>query len=160
MSYIDKNLLPDEKILFRTKKHIILFFYPLLCTIIIIYFAHLSKTVFTIFSGLQSLPFTVNGILGGIALIYWLYAWLEYRFSDFAVTNKRIMMREGFFYRHTREMRLNTISQVDVDQSLLGQLLDYGILSINAFGAYDSFTLIAKPYAFQKCINEQIDRQK
>jgi hypothetical protein len=46
---------------------------------------------------------------------------------------------------------------VNVDQSLLGQLLNYGIVSINAFGAYDSFTLISHPGEFQKYVNQQLD---
>ena len=34
MSYIDRNLLPDERILFRTRKHLIIFFYPAILVII------------------------------------------------------------------------------------------------------------------------------
>lgn len=68
------------------------------------------------------------------------------------------MMREGFFFRHMAEIRLNTLSQINVDQSLLGQLLGYGIVSLNAFGAFDAFTMIARPIEFQKCANEQLDK--
>lgn len=149
MSYIDKNLLPDERILFRTKKHVIIFLIPLFWTIFSIYASSYMRSN-PILVKLDWTPWVV-------ALIFWGYSGLEYIFSEFAVSNKRVMMREGFFYRHTNEMRLVTISQVNVDQSLLGQILDYGIVSINAFGAFDAYPMIAKPFTFQKYVNEQLD---
>lgn len=150
MSYIDKNLLADEQVLFRTKKHKIIFLWPLVWTLISIYItAYMQDNM--ILSKLAWTPWV-------LAVIFWAYVWIEYATSDFAVTNKRVMMREGFFYRHANEMRLSTISQVNVDQSLLGQLLNYGIVSINAFGAYDAFSLIARPIAFQQAVNQQLDK--
>ena len=151
MSYIDRNLLPDERILFRVKKHWIIFFVPV---------------VMTIFSCYASNYLHQNDILvkveyapWAITLIFWAYYGLEYLSSEYAVTNKRVMMREGFFVRHGNEMRLSAISQVNVDQSLLGQLLNYGAVSINAFGAFDSYTLISSPFRFQQIVNQQIDAQ-
>ncbi|HLB41293.1 MAG TPA: PH domain-containing protein [Gammaproteobacteria bacterium] len=150
MTYIDKNLLTDERIIFRTKKHRIIFFLPI---------------VWTIFSLYSSAYMQANPILIKVqwapwllALLFWGYVGLEYLTSEFAVTNKRIMMREGFFYRHMNETRLTTVSQVNIDQSLLGRVLNYGTVSINAFGAYDSFSTVAHPVTFQKYVNEQLDK--
>lgn len=150
MSYIDNNLLPNEQILFRTKKHFIIFFIPVVWTILAL-IAAMYMYDNPILSKLYWLPWI-------IAVVFWGYAWLEYQFSDFAVTDKRIMMREGFFTRHTNEMRIATISQVNVEQTLVGQLLNYGTVSINAFGAYDVYTLIAKPTQFQRMVNARIDK--
>ena len=150
MTYIDKNLLRDEQILFRTKKHKIIFFLPFVWTIFSVYssaYMHANP----ILVKLEWAPWL-------IAFIFWSYVGLEYWTSEFAVTSKRVMMREGFFYRHSNETRLNTISQVNVDQSLLGRILNYGTISLNAFGAYDFFSGIAKPILFQKHVNEQLDR--
>lgn len=150
MSYIDKNLLPDERILFRTKKHLILFFFPAIWTVFAFYASNYMRSDVVILYKLAWLPWL-------LAFIFWGYAWLEYTFSEFAVTNKRVMMREGFFYRHTNEMRIATISQVNVDQNLLGVMLNFGTVSLNAFGAFDAYTLIDKPSQFQKTVNEQLD---
>jgi uncharacterized membrane protein YdbT with pleckstrin-like domain len=150
MSYIDKNLITDERILFRTKKHIIVFFYPVVLTIFS-FFASDYMQSNLVLAKFQWAPWLVT-------LIFWLYVWLEYATSEYAVTNKRVMMREGFFHRHANEMRLSAISQVTVDQSLVGQLLNYGVVTINAFGAFDSFSKISHPAAFQKYVNEQGDK--
>lgn len=150
MSYIEKNLLPDERILFRTKKSLIIFAYPIFWTIFSI-FATIYMTSDDILKNIIWAPWLV-------ALTLWVYIWLEYITSDFVVTNKRVMMKEGFFIRHTNEMRISAVSQVNVDQSLLGQMLNYGIVSINAFGAYDAFSVISQPFIFQKTVNEQLDK--
>lgn len=150
MTYLDKNLLKDERILFRTKKHMIIFFLPIVWTI----FSQFASTY------MQADPILVKVQWAPwlLAFIFWSYVGLEYATSEFAVTNKRVMMREGFFYRHMNETRLTTISQVNIDQSLLGWMLNYGTVSINAFGAYDAFTLVAKPIVFQKVVNEELDK--
>jgi len=150
MTYIDKNLLKDEIILFRTKKHLIIFFLPVVWTI----FSQYATTF------LQTNPILIKVQWAPwlLAFIFWAYAGLDYFTSEFVVTNKRVMMREGFFYRHMNETRLTTVSQINVDQSLLGRILNYGTVSINAFGAYDAFSAIARPVFFQKQVNEQLDR--
>ena len=126
MSYLDKNLLPGEEVKFRTKKHFILFFFPLVWTIFCLYATdYMSKNI--MLEKIIWAPWLM-------AFLFWAHCGLEYMTSEFAVTNKRVMMREGFFYRHTNEVRLTAISQVNVDQSLLGQLLNYGVVSLNAFG--------------------------
>jgi len=151
MSYIDKNLLADEKVVFRTKKHKIIFLTPIIFTVLSI-FASSYMASDTLLLNFIWAPWIVT-------LIYWGYVGLEYFTSEFVVTDKRVMMREGFFNRHTNEMRLSAISQVNVDQSLLGQILNYGIVSINAFGAFDAFPIVNHPVAFQRHVNQQIDER-
>jgi uncharacterized membrane protein YdbT with pleckstrin-like domain len=150
MSYIDKNLLADEQIIFRTKKHLIIFLYPALWTLFSIaalYFMLSSEFLAKIYW----LPFVA-------ALIFWLQVYLEYLTSEYAVTNRRLMLREGLFQRHTYETRLSAIAQVNVMQSLMGQLFNYGTVSINTFGnTMDAFPLISKPNDFQKAVNQQLD---
>jgi uncharacterized membrane protein YdbT with pleckstrin-like domain len=150
MSYIDRNLLPDERIMFRTKKHLVIFVFPALVLIFCVFAASFMSSN-DILDRVQWVPWVVT-------VLIWAAVGLNYYTSEFAVTNKRIMMREGFFTRHSNEMRLSAISQVNVDQNIIGQLLNFGTVSINAFGASDDYTLIDNPGAFQKMVNEQLDR--
>ena len=150
MSYIDRNLLPDERILFRTKKHLIIFFFPALWLIFCV-FASNYMNANSILAKVEWVPWL-------LALLIWGSVGLNYYTSEFAITNKRVMMREGFFIRHANEMRLTAISQVNVDQNLIGQMLNFGTVSINAFGAFDAYTLIDKPGVFQRTVNQQLDQ--
>lgn len=124
MSYIDRNLLPNERVIFRTRKHLIIFFVPVVCLILACLampYMHedqmLRKVIWT--------PWVVT-------LLVWGYELVEYYASEYAVTDKRVMMREGFFTRHANETRVSTISQVNIDQSIIGQIVNYGTIVINA----------------------------
>jgi len=150
MSYIDNNLLPGERIIFRTKKHLILFFVPVLVLILSSY-AVTYMAADELLAQMQWVPWVVTGL-------FWASSGLNYYFSEFAVTNKRVMMREGFFTRHSNELRLNSVSQVNVDQNLIGQMLNFGTVSINAFGAFDRYNVISRPGKFQQAVNQQIDQ--
>lgn len=150
MGYIDQNLLPEEKIIFRTRKSLIIFSYPVLWTVVCI-----ATTGFMLKNDILIHIVWTPWL---IAFVFWLSVWLSYISSDFAVTDKRIMMREGVFTRHANEIRIATISQVNINQNLWGQLFNYGTVSINTFGAYDAYTQIAKPFLFQKYVNAQLDK--
>ncbi len=141
MSYIDENLLADERILYRTKKHFIIFLIPTLWTLITFFFSFNSSPT------LQNVAFAP----AIIALLAWGYAIINYIVADFAVTNKRVIMREGFFFRHVNDTRLTTVANITTNQSLLAQLLNYGNVYINTFGGErDMFSQIAFPNKFQK----------
>jgi uncharacterized membrane protein YdbT with pleckstrin-like domain len=149
MSLFDKNLLPDEKIVYRTKKHYIIFFAPVIWSIATLCFLAYDDPL------VKKLAF----VPGLMALVTGINQYLIYTFSEFAITNKRIMMREGFFFRHTNETRIATIANVSVTQSLLGQFLDYGSLVVYIFGGdNDPFTDIASPNELQKQIQMQLDK--
>lgn len=149
MGFIERNLLPDEQVIYRTKKHYIIFLAPAFwtCVIFIFYFNsndYVQKAAF---------------IPAIAALFYWAKELLNYYTSDFVVTTKRIIMKEGFFFRHTNETRLTTISNVTINQDLLGQALNYGTVLINSFGGEtDPFLQIASPLEFQKYALGQLDK--
>ncbi|MCC2666400.1 MAG: hypothetical protein K0R24_1314 [Gammaproteobacteria bacterium] len=142
---INKNLIADETVLYRTKKHFIIFLVPFFWTLLALFFLANAN------------PFIVKISYGLLLLssLAWLNQFLLYSASEFAITNKRVMMREGFFYRHTNETRLSAIANVGVNQSLLAQAFNYGTLFINTFGGEtDKFTEINAPMEFQKKLQE------
>lgn len=149
MSYIDKNLLADEHITYRTKKNYIIFLIPV---------AWALAAVSCLY---QANPYIIKAaILPGIAaLLTFLQQGLTYITSEFIVTNKRIILTEGFFIRHTNETRLSTIANIGISQSLLGRLLNYGTMTINTFGSTnDTFTEIDAPYRFQRETQLELDK--
>lgn len=149
MSTLEKDLLPDEQIIYRTKKSYIVFFMPVVWILAAI---GLLMTPEPLVHKAAAVPFF-------IAIITGFNQWLDYLYSDYAVTNKRILMREGFFYRHRNETRIAAIANVSVDQSLLGQLLNYGTVFIHAFGGdKDPFDSMDNPNEFQKQLQIQQDK--
>ena len=81
---------------------------------------------------------------------------VEYRTSEFAVTNKRLIMKVGWVARRVLELNLHKIESVNVDQSLLGRLLGYGTITvIGTGGTRETFDRIAHPLVFRKAFQQQ-----
>ena len=75
--------------------------------------------------------------------------------SEFAITNKRVVIKTGLISRKTIEMNLQKIESVNVDQSILGRILGYGDLHlIGTGGTRETFRKIRKPIVFRKRFQE------
>lgn len=78
------------------------------------------------------------------------------RYSDeFAITNKRIIVKTGLISRKTLEMNLSKIESVNVVQSVLGRMLGYGTIRIiGTGGTKEEFRDILNPIEFRKKFQE------
>lgn len=71
--------------------------------------------------------------------------------SEFAITNKRIIIKVGFISRRTLEMNLGKVESVHVDQSMLGRILGYGTITvIGTGGTKEPFSDISAPLEFRR----------
>ena len=75
--------------------------------------------------------------------------------DEFAITNKRVIIKIGFIRRKTLEMNLSKIESVNVYQTILGRILGYGMIHvIGTGGTKEIFTMIRKPLQFRKKFQE------
>ena len=85
----------------------------------------------------------------------WIAPFIQQATSEFAITTKRIIIKEGLIARRTLEMNLSKIETVNVDQSILGRILDYGSITvIGTGGTREVFNNIASPMLFRKAFQE------
>src|SRR5262249_42591338 len=84
---------------------------------------------------------------------------IEYWTSEFAITSKRVIVKEGLIYRDTLELNLQRVESVSVDQSLIGRLFGYGTITIiGTGGTRETFHRIAHPLEFRKAVQEQLSQ--
>jgi uncharacterized membrane protein YdbT with pleckstrin-like domain len=129
MRYIDAILQPGEKVLFAGTIHWVVYFPAALMLALAL--AALTQAGqgpagaigFAIAAG-----FAVVG--GAMALSAWFRRWT----TEVDVTDRRIVYKRGFIKRHTVELNMDKVESVDVDQSVLGRLLDYGDITIRGTG--------------------------
>ena len=62
-------------------------------------------------------------------------AWFHRVTTEIAVTDRRVIYKCGFVRRYTVEMHMDKVESVDVDQSILGRMLDFGDVIIHGTGA-------------------------
>ena len=88
----------------------------------------------------------VAGILAIIALFLLVPEWFTWWTTEIAVTNRRIIFKQGFIRRSTMEMHMDKVESVDVEQSIMGRLLDYGTVSVRGVGTgFEPLKNIAAP---------------
>jgi uncharacterized membrane protein YdbT with pleckstrin-like domain len=76
----------------------------------------------------------------------------------YVVTNRRVVVREGWWTRNTLELLLNKVETVEVHQDVFGRLFGYGIVEIcGTGGTNERFHGISDPLAFRRAVHEAAD---
>ena len=152
MSYIDGNLLEGEQVVFRTRLHWLLLMGPVLIAVLV-----LLPIAWLLFTGSWS-RFVWLPLGGTIVLL--LAAFIKRQSSDFAVTNKRVMMKVGVLRTRSVELPLSKIEAVAVDQSLMGRMFGYGDMIVTGSGGTkEAFSHIQSPLDFRRAVQSVTDAQ-
>ncbi len=81
--------------------------------------------------------------------------WIQYKSSEFAITNKRVIVKTGFISRKILEMNLNKVETVNVEQSIWGRMLGFGtIIIVGTGGTKEIFHDIKSPLKFRRKFQE------
>jgi uncharacterized membrane protein YdbT with pleckstrin-like domain len=93
-------------------------------------------------------------VISAIAALYWAAkAWFHRWTTETDVTNLRVVHKTGFIKRRTFEMSLDKVESVDVNQSILGRLLNYGNVTVRGVGeGAETIQTIASPLEFRNHI--------
>lgn len=95
----------------------------------------------------------------GLGLVLLAWVWIIYSTTEIAITNKRIIAKFGFISRSTIEINLPKVESVQVDQSVMGRMLDYGTIIVAGAGTPNlSVPGAAAPLEFRKHFMEATDR--
>jgi len=144
MGYVDENLMPGESVVHRTSLHWIVFVQP--TVIFLIGLAAMRPD-------LAWLGFTL--IL--VAIIDGLSRLITFRTSEFAVTTKRVLVKEGWLRRRSLETLLTKVEGIGVHQGLLGRVFGYGTIVVTGTGGTkEPFSRIRSPLDFRRRVQEQI----
>jgi uncharacterized membrane protein YdbT with pleckstrin-like domain len=148
--YIDDILQPGEKVLYSTNAHWI-FYLPAIG-------AWLLALLLLILSGATAGNVTLfclaAAAVAAMAGLYWAaQAWFHRWTTETDVTNLRVVHKTGFIKRRTFEMSLDKVESVDVNQSILGRLLNYGDVTVQGVGeGKETISIIASPLEFRNFI--------
>lgn len=131
--YVDKSLATDEAILMRGR-------WPLF---------------YWVGAWLQLI---VLGIVI-IGVFLFLVAVVRMKTTEFAVTDKRVILKRGWIKRTTEELAVESIEGVHLDQSFWGRIFRYGRIVVTGTGeAQIHFPPMAEPIAFRRAIEDARSR--
>jgi uncharacterized membrane protein YdbT with pleckstrin-like domain len=149
--YIDEILQPGEKVLYSTNAHWMFYLPAIAAWIVALILLILSRATTT---GSVALLCLSAAAVVAIAALYWsAKAWFHRWTTETDVTNLRVIHKTGFITRKTFEMSLDKVESVDVNQSILGRILNYGDVTILGVGeGKQTISTIASPLAFRNSI--------
>jgi uncharacterized membrane protein YdbT with pleckstrin-like domain len=149
--YIDEILQPGEKVLYSTNAHWIFYLPAIGAWIVAIVLFILSRT--TSVDGLVLVCLAGSAIVAILALYWTATAWFHRFTTETDVTNMRVVHKTGFIKRRTFEMALDKVESVDVNQTILGRILNYGDVTIQGVGeGRENITTIGAPLDFRNHI--------
>jgi uncharacterized membrane protein YdbT with pleckstrin-like domain len=143
MSYVDSNLMPGERVVYRGAVHWIVYLFP----VVIIAFG-IAWSISG--GGKPGLGLTAAGLLTGLA------GYIRQTSSEFAVTSSRVIVKTGFVARKTIDINLSRVESVQVEQDLFGRLLNYGtMIVVGTGGTREPFSLIDNPAGFRHAVQSE-----
>jgi uncharacterized membrane protein YdbT with pleckstrin-like domain len=165
MSYVERNLMAGETVVYRTRLHWVVIFWPIVIAVL-----------FSL-SGLALLTSSMSGasdnsgklspaLVGGILLLVvgvvaLGVALAKRNATEMAVTDRRVIVKVGVAARRTFEILLSKVESIGVEESVMGRMLGYGTVVVRGTGGTpESFDKIARPLAFRTQVQEQIDKSQ
>jgi uncharacterized membrane protein YdbT with pleckstrin-like domain len=132
MSYVNSVLQPGERIIRLGHLHWIVYWHAIVLAVLAVLFAAWRLT--SDMGHMGNVMSFVAMAFGVLAVVAFGLAWFKRWITEIAVTDRRIIYKRGFINRHTVEMNMDKVAGVDVDQSILGRLLDYGTICVLSAG--------------------------
>lgn len=127
--YIANNLVRGELAIFKTSLHWWAVVLPVFATAIFVWMFSVMLTA----NNPELLPATCCWTLP-FAMLVFIPAYINYRTSEFGVTNRRILIKTGLINRKTLEMNLGKVESFQVYDTLFGRILGFNNLLITGSG--------------------------
>src|SRR5215831_5005097 len=124
MSYVESNLMPNEKVVCTANVH--------WCVFMPGFFLLAFALLIGVVGGAGPNPmFTVFLMT---AIFYISRAHLIRKTTELAVTSKRVIVKTGLIRRHTVELNHSKVESFQVSQGIFGRLMGYGTLTVTGTG--------------------------
>jgi uncharacterized membrane protein YdbT with pleckstrin-like domain len=168
MGYVDRNLVPGETLLYRTRHHWLVLLGPLIggSSLLVPGLALLMEAIDKRDSaglavGRATISPKVMAIAGAVlvlaAIITFTYGVAKRNATEMAVTNRRVLIKSGMGSRRTLDLMLSRVESIGVEESAVGRMLGYGSVIVRGTGGTpEPFLMIAHPQEFRRAVQEQI----
>ncbi len=153
MGYIEQSLAGEEALITKGRFHWLYYFFAYgvlaLCLAVAGYMYVQARWPW------------LAAILTVIGIIIFLRVMVPIWTTEIGVTSERVVLKQGFLTRHTDEIELPAIEEINVDQGFFGRLLGFGRLTVQGTGDDDvDIPAIASPLRFRTSIQQALERMR
>jgi uncharacterized membrane protein YdbT with pleckstrin-like domain len=164
MSYVDKNLVPGETVIYETRLHWIVMLGHLVVGCLLLGVPGVVLLTYALsHTSMNNIDLRLMEA-GGVALLVCglvviLIGAARRNATEMAVTNRRVVIKTGLMNRKTIEMLLNKVESIEVSETAVGRMLGYGtIVMIGTGGTSEPFHKMAHPLEFRSHVQQQIEQ--
>ena len=163
MGYIEKTLVPGERVVYKTRLHWIVMLGHIILGLILL---GLGGFLLVYAYQHQQMQITDLHILEGggvvalfVGLLVLIMGSVRRNATEMAVTNRRVVIKTGLASRRTIEMLLNKVETIEISEPTMGRMLGYGsIVVIGTGGTSEPFHRMSHPLEFRSQVQQEIER--
>jgi hypothetical protein len=161
MSFVESNLMDGEEVVYRAKLHWCIFIKPMIALIFAIIYPNIFQVLYGVLPYFPTNLFyylrTFQPIILLIAIIYFIFIFVDYKTTEIFITNKRISRKKGIISRVSLDIKLSMIETVIFSQRIIGRIFNYGHVYFNGVGAMaQKFRGIYNPLGLRNIIIKKI----
>ena len=150
MSYVQRVLQPGEVVRHTASAHWIVYWpgavFIVLALVALVWAGFLPEN-------LARWVHWLAALLTAVGIVFLIREWFGWWTTEIAVTNLRVIYKTGLVKRRTKEMNMDKVESVRIEQSILGRMLDYGSVTILGTGeGFETLHTISSPIELRNSI--------
>ena len=155
------QLLPGENLILKLHQHWIFVAKSLLIPIALLLLVVVADIVLGSTSA-TNVRFPLTLAIVAIALLWLIIVWIRWQSIVYTLTDQRIKLETGVFSRSEKIIPIDRIQDCTTRQSLLGRVLGYGRVEVDAAGAQGAEVLehLPRPGVFRDHVFVQSERRR
>ena len=136
----------EPDVVYLARLHVVLFVGPILLLLAALWL------------GASYVSFQYVSLMLIVVALFWLVlTWVTYQFSSLTVKKKQIILRSGLLVRKTMDIPLSKVESIDIRQSIIGTIFQYGSLEITGTGGTKQFmNYLSHPLTCRRYIEQMM----
>jgi uncharacterized membrane protein YdbT with pleckstrin-like domain len=133
MNYISNNLKTNEKLIHKSSQSIkSLFLWSFIFGLIGVLLILVKG--FAVVMGVSRDSYSLYLIYWSVLIFFIVKNLITYFTTEYAITSTRVISKEGLIRRDIEEINLSSIESINVNQTIVGRILNYGTIVISGRG--------------------------
>src|SRR4051812_38780622 len=156
------DLLPGENLIVRVHQHWIFVLKSLLIPIALLVLVIVSDLTVMRSIDVANLGTILTLGIVAVAILWLIVVWIRWQSISYTLTDQRIKIESGVFGRQSKIIPIDRIQDCTTRQSLVGRMLGYGRVEVDAAGAQGAEVLLHLPHpgAFRDQVFVQSERRR
>ena len=158
---MSNDLLPGENLILKDHQHWIVIIKSLIAPIVLLIVAAVIDLTAD-HSGIPNFRTIVTLAALAIAILWLIVVWIRWQSVAYTLTDQRIKIESGVFGRQSKMIPIDRVQDCTTKQSLVGRMLGYGRVEVDAAGAQGAEVLdhLPNPDIFRDQVFVQTERRR